>query len=293
MDRIPSLNPNYRSLHSAIIAMKNPTQNSLLQPSISCFSLIPSIQKQFVSSRNCPYLVDSKREALKEHSFRLHHRIFQSTSLQIASVDVPISSITPLSLTFQAEDVFVTIQNQPAETFSPVTPPLETLVGLASVLVISAISSYVWSTYVVPISRAKLAISKKSGPLAEYLDDLIELDVVVASSDVNETDSNEMLDGELFSPENFTSGNNQESSLINKPINSSQKDERKFEKWLFTDWIQQKSKKRRGIPSVKKEPALPVLKDAKWNSGDNPVLVTFSILMVGVIGVSIVERVIK
>jgi hypothetical protein len=41
----------------------------------------------------------------------------------------------------------------------------------------------------------------------------------------------------------------------------------------------------------KKEPGIPILKKAKWNSGDNPVVVTAAIMMVGIIIASVTERV--
>lgn len=47
-------------------------------------------------------------------------------------------------------------------------------------------------------------------------------------------------------------------------------DGRDFERWLFSDWLNKPDTK----GGRQKEPALPILKDAKWNSGDNPVLVT-------------------
>lgn len=47
-------------------------------------------------------------------------------------------------------------------------------------------------------------------------------------------------------------------------------DGRDFERWLFSDWLNKPGAK----GGRQKEPALPILKEAKWNSGDNPVLVT-------------------
>ena len=47
-------------------------------------------------------------------------------------------------------------------------------------------------------------------------------------------------------------------------------DGRDFERWLFTDWLNKLDTK----GGRQKEPAFPILKEAKWNSGDNPVLVT-------------------
>ena len=61
--------------------------------------------------------------------------------------------------------------------------------------------------------------------------------------------------------------NNEEDGAIIKPKVG---DGRDFERWLFSDWLNKPSSK----GGRQKEPALPILKDAKWNSGDNPVVVT-------------------
>jgi len=58
--------------------------------------------------------------------------------------------------------------------------------------------------------------------------------------------------------------------------------ERKLEKWMFSDWLNK---------GQQKEAAIPFLKKAKWNSGDNPVLVTTLIMGIGVIIASFTERV--
>ena len=55
-----------------------------------------------------------------------------------------------------------------------------------------------------------------------------------------------------------------------RDVKSNVADGRGFERWLFTDWLNKPDKK----GGRQKEPALPILKQAKWNSGDNPVLVT-------------------
>jgi hypothetical protein len=65
-------------------------------------------------------------------------------------------------------------------------------------------------------------------------------------------------------------------------------DGRDFERWLFTDWLNKPNMSKGGR---RKDPALPILKDAKWNSGDNPVLVTAAIMMLGVVVASITERI--
>lgn len=59
--------------------------------------------------------------------------------------------------------------------------------------------------------------------------------------------------------------------------------DRSFEKWLFSDWLSNNK-------SEKKAAAIPFLKKAKWNSGDNPVLVTSGLLLLCVLFASITER---
>jgi hypothetical protein len=129
--------------------------------------------------------------------------------------------------------------------FEPILPDTTALLGFGAVVVISIAAAYVWSTQVVPVSRTKLALSKKSGEVRDYLDEL-----------------QQVKDG---TAEESSGG------------------DRKFEQWLFTDWLQTDKKR-------KKDPALPILKKAKWNSGDNPVLAATALIALGVIGSSVVER---
>lgn len=68
---------------------------------------------------------------------------------------------------------------------------------------------------------------------------------------------------------------------------SLQVNERGFERWLFSDWLT--DNKSEGKPGRKKEPALPILKSAKWNSGDNPIVVTSALLLVGILVASVTE----
>ena len=123
------------------------------------------------------------------------------------------------------------------QVFEPALPDISVLVGLGTVVVLCVIASVVWANEVVPVSRAKLAVSKSRGEVREYLDN----------------------------------------------IKADEENDRSFEKWLFADWLN-KSK-------IKKESAIPFLKEAKWNSGDNPVLVTCALIGVSVILVSTFERI--
>lgn len=65
--------------------------------------------------------------------------------------------------------------------------------------------------------------------------------------------------------------------------------QRQLEQWLFTDWLEQRNAT--STPGRQKEPALPVLKSAKWNSGDNPILAATALIMMGVIFTSVTERI--
>ena len=58
-------------------------------------------------------------------------------------------------------------------------------------------------------------------------------------------------------------------------------DERQLEQWLFTDWLQGRTRK----PA-----ALPFFKKAKFNSGDNPILVAAALIGTAVITASVVEQ---
>eukprot|EP00640_Fibrocapsa_japonica_P005812 CAMPEP_0113938900 /NCGR_PEP_ID=MMETSP1339-20121228/5313_1 /TAXON_ID=94617 /ORGANISM="Fibrocapsa japonica" /LENGTH=121 /DNA_ID=CAMNT_0000942227 /DNA_START=335 /DNA_END=700 /DNA_ORIENTATION=- /assembly_acc=CAM_ASM_000762 len=115
----------------------------------------------------------------------------------------------------------------------------------------------VWANGVVPVSRTKLALSKRDGDVRKYLDEL-------------KTDAN-------------NESNVDEKGVIKPNVG----DGRDVERWLFSDWLNSGTSKQGGR---KKEPALPVLKSAKWNSGDNPVLVASALIGLGVLITSITER---
>ncbi len=154
-----------------------------------------------------------------------------------------------------------------AKTFEAVAPDTSTLVGFGIVFILSVIASQVWANGVVPVSRTKLALSKRDGEVNEYLEGLKEGSLAAIENDVDDE---------------------QEKSTRNIEIKPNVGDGRDVERWLFSDWLNDNKSSGGGR---KKEPALPILKKAKWNSGDNPVLVTAAIMMVGIIIASISERV--
>lgn len=68
-----------------------------------------------------------------------------------------------------------------------------------------------------------------------------------------------------------------------RELESTGSDARQLERWFYTDWIQK-------VPGSDKPAALPFLKKAKWNSGDNPVLVAFAAIFSVVLAASLAER---
>jgi type II secretory pathway component PulM len=172
-----------------------------------------------------------------------------------------------------------------AASFDPVAPDATTLLGFGIVVIVCAIAAYVWSNQVVPISRTKLALAKQknsNSELRQYLDELATLDKFNATSDakVNVTSTaSEQIDSVEVVLNDFTDRDT-ESQRVN---------DRSFERWLFTDWLEQD--KRRRIGGRQKEPAIPILKTAKWNSGDNPVLAATALILSGVLFTAISERI--
>jgi hypothetical protein len=161
----------------------------------------------------------------------------------------------------------------PVVTDYPVIlPSSETLAGLGVTALLCLVAAWVWSTQVVPVSRAKLALSKRTGPVRDYLDELR----VAAAVD---------------SPIATVSADDHANALNITEI-SNKDNTRALERWLFTDWLNDKTTTRRGGGGRQKEAAIPILKDAKWNSGDNPVLAATALIVMGVLLTSITERVV-
>jgi hypothetical protein len=171
----------------------------------------------------------------------------------------------------------------PLLVYDPILPTTEALVGMGVTVILCVIVSWVWANQIVPVSRANLAISKSRGQVKEYLDELKASDHT-ENQRAEENNSVELRKGNLeitnstmLSKEDDT----EDASISN--------DNRAFERWLFTDWLQDNKSARRA--GRQKEPALPILKEAKWNSGDNPVLVAAALMFLGVIVTAVTERV--
>lgn len=213
---------------------------------------------------------------------------FLSPSLQALPPSFPSSALVTADSTSVGE---VAAQTMSTTTFGPVMPSAETLLGMGAIVVLSVVASWVWANQVVPVSRSKLAIDKNRGELREYLDELREPGndeelVGVASSSsmasnataaAGATNANEEGVGVAVSADDAAAA-------------TATGRNRAFERWLFTDWLQDNKSAKSSGGGRRKEPALPILKDAKWNSGDNPVLVASSLIGLGVFVSSVVER---
>ena len=184
---------------------------------------------------------------------------FQRQPLHALNAFSPLPSCTTAIATTDAADVRV---------FEPVMPDTSGLVAMGGVVVICVVAALVWNNSVVPISRTKLAISKSRGEVKQYLDELEEGVAAGASTDISEA-------GEPV-------------TSVPMSENFAESDGRDFERWLFTDWLE--GRKGGSKAGRQKEPALPILKSAKWNSGDNPVVVTSALMFLGVIVAALTER---
>jgi hypothetical protein len=172
----------------------------------------------------------------------------------------------------------------PTGVYEPIMPSTETLLGMGLIVVLCAMVAWVWQNQVVPTARTNLAISKSRGPVKDYLDELKASDPQSSSQAQDESSNTAALDEDTIMTGD--SSMHQEETEIPSSNNN---DDRSLERWLFTDWLlDNKSERKAGR---QKEAALPILKDAKWNSGDNPVLAATLLIGLGVLFTSVTERV--
>lgn len=205
------------------------------------------------------------------------HRLQASAPEQFFDALSPVSLPTQLISSDNIGDS-VAVQQAPSSTspqvFEAVLPDSSLLIGMGSVVLLCIVAGFVWANEVVPVSRTKLAISKSRGEVRDYLDEL---------SGSSSTEG----DGIEFNTTMIAEDTEQQINNNNEIVKPNVGDGRDFERWLFSDWLNNNKSKR----GRQKEPALPILKKAKWNSGDNPVLVTAAIMMLGVVVASVTERI--
>lgn len=166
----------------------------------------------------------------------------------------------------------------PTGVYEAVLPPTASLVGMGVIVFLCIACAWYWNEKVVPVSRTNLAISKSRGEVKQYLDELRATDPKMSQANV--TSSSTTL-GDDVGPEN--------DMKVSDAVISSQSSDRALERWLFSDWLQDNKSERRA--GRKKEPALPILKDAKWNSGDNPVVVAAALMVFGLTITAFTERI--
>ena len=199
--------------------------------------------------------------------------VFRSSSP--SAMSSPFHTMIQQTPSFSLADAAAAAGTLPSgETFEPILPDSSTLIAFGSIIALSILAVWVWANQVVPVSRTNLALSKKKGPVKDYLDELR-----AAENLVNSTDD---------TAANATASMSDNALVANAESKTPTQGTRALERWLFTDWLQKDSGSK---PGRQKEPALPVLKNAKWNSGDNPVLVASALIMGGVLFTAMTERV--
>jgi len=226
--------------------------------------LQPVVPEQLFTTMTAAFVVSSATVSAGRRAASLVSR--SSSALPMAaSAPPPVEQLMSTSL--QAAGATTT-------AFEPIAPDTTTLVGFASIVVLCAVAAWVWANQVVPVSRTKLALSKKNGPVKDYLDELRQAGG--EQQVVNENGSQEAT--ALAS--NVTMAFDNSTTIV--------AGDRALERWLFTDWLQKAPATAGGR---QKPSALPVLKDAKWNSGDNPVLAATALIILGVILTAVTERI--
>mmetsp|Transcript_20866 Transcript_20866/g.24828 ORF Transcript_20866/g.24828 Transcript_20866/m.24828 type:complete len:241 (+) Transcript_20866:54-776(+) len=190
------------------------------------------------------------------------------------------SSFIPLSTPLHAI-ASPDVSGGPSVVYEAILPPTTTLVGMVLIVILCALGSWVWANQVVPTSRAKLALSKSRGEVKEYLEELKASDPAIS---IQSDTADEVVAASLAVSINPIV----EEVELSNPTPQNEAD-RNFERWLFTDWLQDNKSARKA--GRQKEPALPILKDAKWNSGDNPVLAASALIGIGVLFTAFTERV--
>ena len=223
----------------------------------------------------------------RAHDFR--SLTLSSTTTALAAIpSVEVNPLAPFST-----------QATTATTFDAVLPDTTTLIGFGIILLVCAIAANVWANQVVPISRTKLAIAKQknsNSTLRLYLDELLEIEnnkTVTTFASKTETSlrtiaTNDETD-RLVSDAEIVVDDRIENTIDARVSGGRLEGNRALERWLFTDWLVKDSKVRKS--GRQKEPAIPILKSAKWNSGDNPVLVASTLIFLGVLLTSVTERI--
>ena len=214
------------------------------------------------------------------------HRVATASASISGQLPHPATICTPDISSDVSSFMVATTATSSTTTFEPIVPDSTALLGFGFIVVLCAVAAWVWANQVVPVARTNLARSKRNGPVREYLDELRLASSSSSSSSrgeeycSNEDDKTVM---DISSNATLASAPETTNTSTTTTARTTQRD-RSLERWLFTDWLETKA------PSSKPS-ALPVLKNAKWNSGDNPVLAATALILLGVFGTAVTERI--
>ena len=218
--------------------------------------------------------------------------ILDFPSVTRSTGDISATSITsmPSSISLSNED----LSTMAATEFDPILPSTSTLLGMGVIVLLCVVTGWVWANVVVPNARTNLAKSKRDGPVKDYLEEL-QQSTPASSTDMgtvtsNNIDSSTTLEADV-GRSGAVSGTETSIDVAAPARQPTTTDDRALERWLFTDWLTDNKSAASKKPGRQKEPALPILKKAKWNSGDNPILVATALIILGVVATSITERV--
>jgi hypothetical protein len=216
--------------------------------------------------------------------------ILRSNSIHAARISsvllFPSDSFGPTSVSTKKATRALSTRRSFSDTaveFAPIVPHESVLIGDAAVVILCMLAVFVWANQVVPVARTNLVISKKKGQVRAYLDELQESTGSLSSASSASLDDDNGNIIRSHSDESAQEVPFADLLLDSAPKRTKTNSSRRFERWLFADWLQ--------YSSTKKEAALPILKKAKWNSGDNPVLAATALILVGVTLTAIVEHI--
>mmetsp|Transcript_11743 Transcript_11743/g.21668 ORF Transcript_11743/g.21668 Transcript_11743/m.21668 type:complete len:222 (-) Transcript_11743:74-739(-) len=217
------------------------------------------------------------KPAFVENSVETSHDRCRVPSRLIFHCKTPSTPLPRNTLRLIPEQSSAVDSVEPVGVYEAVLPQTETLVGMGLIVFLCIIVAWVWSEKVVPVSRTNLAISKSRGEVKEYLDELRASDPRFLEATNSTVATTSSVNASI------------EQSYSEEVQETTKGSDRALERWLFTDWlVDNKSARKAGR---QKEPALPLLKQAKWNSGDNPVVVAGLLMLIGLLLTAITERI--
>lgn len=212
---------------------------------------------------------------IKPLPISIHDNLASSSLHMPIDTQLQLQTLPQQQLLASSESIASASTTVPTTTFDPIAPDVSTMTAYALIVILCSVAAWVWANQVVPVSRTKLALSKKNGVVRDYLDELQQSTRSIANTTTTLSQWDTQRDVKV-------------NENVSENCDSSNSKDRAFERWLFTDWLEKPVSSKSGR---KKPSALPILKDAKWNSGDNPVLAATALILMGVVLTSVLERI--